>query len=236
MVTRARSMNAPKGRPRGLPWNSAMVASLSSAAPGAGRERQHGRAIRTRAAPVQRWEDPAGPAAPTWDFRCVKAMQAGFCSRLACIHQPGPHHPAHVGGPADDVAAPHILMKKGVCCAADGSDVRPGYGLGLACGEGAGKAGAAAGCASAMARYIRQHSSAAGRPSRRCTPCVIGTRPLQKARACCPRGEDDVGHLLGASNVAPHLGGRRHRPQKGAPPHVPRAQLNLLAAAGARVC
>ena len=31
-VTRARSMNTPKGRPRGLPWNSAIVALLSKAA------------------------------------------------------------------------------------------------------------------------------------------------------------------------------------------------------------
>lgn len=53
-----------------------------------------------------------------------------------CVHQPGAHHPAHVGGPAQHVPRPHILVEEGVGAAAQRGGVAPGDGLGLACGEG----------------------------------------------------------------------------------------------------
>lgn len=49
-------------------------------------------------------------------------------------HQPGAQHPAHVGGPAHYISAPHILVEKGVDGTSQRSGMRPGDGLGLACG------------------------------------------------------------------------------------------------------
>ena len=52
---------------------------------------------------------------------------------LACIDQPGPHHPAHVGGPAQHIALPHVLVEESIDTGAHGRDVGPGDGLGLPC-------------------------------------------------------------------------------------------------------
>lgn len=78
-------------------------------------------------------KDGCSDSYPACPRCCTSKSQQCLPLGRTCVHQPRPHHPAHIGGPAQHVPGPHILVKEGVGAAAQRGGVRPRYGLGLAC-------------------------------------------------------------------------------------------------------